>query len=167
MPAGGQEGDVPEKMGGSDKEPGRVLALDLGTKRIGLAISDALRLTAQPLCVLPRSGREPDVAHIAELAAEKEVTEIVIGLPLRLDGSLGPEARSVRDFANALRSAVGVPVAEWDERHSTAAAQKALLEADASRARRKRVIDIVAAQIILQGYLDSLRHRWKQKKTDP
>lgn len=136
--------------------PGRILAIDYGLRRVGLALSDPLRLTAQPLATITRDSDDdaPLVAQIAGLCREHEVVRIVVGLPLNMDGSEGPMAARVRDFAAALREAVDVDVVLWDERLSTAAAERALLEGDVGRRRRKGMIDRVAAVLILQNYLN-------------
>jgi len=134
---------------------GRVLAVDYGTKRIGLALSDALRITAQPYRTLERSGDEALLQTFAEIAQRENVSEILIGLPKRLDGSLGDMAKEAKAFGQRLKELIEIPVRYWDERFSTHAAERALLEGDASRKKRKQVIDKTAAAWILQGYLDS------------
>ncbi|MBZ0254425.1 Holliday junction resolvase RuvX [bacterium] len=134
---------------------GRVLALDLGSKRVGLALSDALRITAQPFDTLAFSSAAKLLEDVAEIIQRESVTEIVIGLPKRLNGSHGDKANEAKAFAKQLREAVDIPVQLWDERFSTHAAQRALLEGDVRRKKRKQVIDKTAAAWILQGYLDS------------
>ncbi len=136
----------------------RSLALDVGDRRIGLAISDDLGLTAQPLVTLKRRGLRADLAALGQIVAEREVGEVVVGLPLQLDGRPGPQAEKVRGLAEALQAALSVPVVFWDERLSTKAAERALLEGGVRRAERKRVVDQVAAALILQGYLDRKAH---------
>jgi putative holliday junction resolvase len=134
----------------------RALGLDVGSKTIGIAISDTSGSFASALKTHRRSGQQPDALAIHELAASHEVTTVVVGLPLELDGSEGHRSRRVRAFIRALESAQEheVRIVVWDERFSTAAAERTLLEADLSRKKRKRHIDAVAAQFILQGWLD-------------
>ncbi len=127
----------------------------MGEKRIGVAVSDELGFTAQGLDTIQSKGIKADVQAIIELIYVKNVSEIVIGMPFNMDGSDGPQAQKVRVFIDLLRQATNIPVTEWDERLSTAAAERILLEADMSRAKRRKVIDKLAAVIILQGYLDS------------
>ena len=138
----------------------RALALDVGSKTIGLALSDEAGTMASPWEVLARRGQEPDSAEVLRRAREREVSVIVVGLPLELDGSEGHRARLVRRFLRALEAArvqlSDAPGIElWDERYSTSAAERAMIEGGASRAKRKQHIDAVAAQFILQGWLDS------------
>lgn len=137
----------------------RLLGLDLGSKRIGVALSDELGLTAQPLLVLERRSRAKDIQALGELIEAHQVEEVVLGLPRRMSGELGPEAEKVQVFGRLLAEATGRPVAYWDERLSTVSAERVLLQGDVSRAKRKRVIDKVAASLILQGYLDWLAAR--------
>ena len=135
----------------------RVMGLDVGTKTVGVAISDALGLTAQGVTVVRRKGLKADLAALQALIAEYEVTRVVVGLPLNMDASEGPRAAASREFGAKLEQATGLPIEYWDERLTTVAAERTLLEADVSRARRKEVIDQVAASIILQGWLDARR----------
>jgi putative Holliday junction resolvase len=137
----------------------RALGLDVGTKAIGVSLSDALGLAAHPLTTLTRRGTSADVSQIAELVAAHEVADVVVGLPLALDGSVGPRARRVRVLVAALRQGLAAQVHEWDERFSTVAVERVLIEADLSRRRRKEVIDRQAAVYILQGWLDARRPR--------
>ncbi len=138
----------------------RILALDVGTKRIGLAVSDPLGLTAQGLKVLDRQDPERDLNRLLEIAQDYRVKEILVGLPRHLDGRLGEQAEEILALARALGDALGVKVTTWDERLSTAEAERLLIAADLRRARRRRVVDQVAATLILQAYLDSdLRRR--------
>lgn len=132
----------------------RTLGLDVGAKTIGVAVSDEMGWTAQGVSTLARRGLDADLAALRRLAGEWDAERIVVGLPRNMNGSLGPAARSVLEFAEAVRSALGLPVTTWDERLSTVAATRTLLEADVSRRRRRRVIDKLAAVFILQGYLD-------------
>ncbi|MBI4343776.1 MAG: Holliday junction resolvase RuvX [Candidatus Omnitrophica bacterium] len=135
----------------------RALGVDLGTKRIGIALSDALGLTAQPLAVLPCRGQEADATAVQALVAAHQVSVVVIGLPLALDGRRGPPAQRAEAFARRVQAQVAVPVKLVDERFTTAQGQRALLETGVRRAKRKQVIDQVAAQLILQQYLDAAR----------
>jgi putative Holliday junction resolvase len=134
----------------------RILALDPGTKRIGVALSDELGWTAQPLETFERKSLHVDVAHINELVRRHEVREIVIGMPIQLDGRAGPAAQSVQQFLEALQAAVDVPVVPWDERLTTKAAEQMLIEADVSRKKRKGAVDRVAAALLLKSYLEHL-----------
>ncbi len=133
------------------------MGLDVGTKTIGVAVSDGLGLTAQGVTTVRRTSLKADLAALTALAREHEVERVVVGLPLNMDGSEGPRAEASRKFADTVSQALGVPVEFWDERLSTVAATRTLLEADVSRARRREVIDQVAAQFILQGWLDAHR----------
>ena len=137
----------------------RCLGLDVGTKTIGIALSDALGLAAHSLVVLPRSGTVRDVAAVEKLVEENEVVAVVVGLPLELSGKIGHRARRVKVLIDALSKHFEgrLPVHEWDERFSTSAVERVLIEADMSRAKRKKVIDKQAAAYILQGWLDANR----------
>jgi putative Holliday junction resolvase len=137
----------------------RTLGLDYGTKTIGVAASDALGLTAQTVTTIRRTSLKADLAALKELVNEYEAERFVVGLPLNMDGSEGPRAEATRKFVDALTQALGLPVELWDERLSTVAAQRTLLEADVSRAKRREVIDQMAAQFILQGWLDARHHQ--------
>lgn len=134
-----------------------MLGLDVGERRIGVAVSDELGLTAQALSVIDNVGEEEVTEAVASLVKQYDVERIVIGLPRRTDGRMGPEADNVLEFGRRLEDAVGVPVVYWDERFSTAQAERILIEAGLRRARRRKVVDQVAAGIILQAYLDSRR----------
>ena len=133
---------------------GRVIAIDLGTRRIGVAMTDGLGLTAQPLETIPRRGGQRDLDAIAALVSAHGAARIVLGLPLDPDGEPGRAAKSVEAFAARLRGAVTVPVELCDESFSTVEAEEVLLRADLSRARRKQVVDRLAAAVILQRWLD-------------
>jgi len=137
----------------------RILALDVGKKRIGLAVSDPLGLTAQGLGVLERRDWEKDLARLLDMARPYLVVEVLVGLPRHMDGRLGDQAEEILTLARALGEALGAKVATWDERLSTVEAERLLVAADMSRKRRRRVVDQVAATIILQAYLDSRRQR--------
>jgi putative Holliday junction resolvase len=139
--------------------PGRALmGLDLGTKTIGVAVSDTGRRVASPLRTVRRSRFAADAAALLAIAAERAIGGLVLGLPRNMDGSEGPRAQSARAFARNLAALTELPITFWDERLSTVAAERALLEADTSRRRRAEVIDQVAAGYILQGLLDRLGH---------
>ena len=133
----------------------RVMGLDYGDKTIGVAISDELGLTAQALEVIKRTTIEKDMERLREIIAEYKVSEIVVGLPKNMDASIGPRGEKSVMFAGRLREAFGLPVHLWDERLTTASAERALLEADVSRKKRKQVIDKLAASLILQSFMDS------------
>jgi putative Holliday junction resolvase len=134
----------------------RILALDVGAKRIGLAVSDPLGITAQGLEVLNRRSRQEDLAYLLKIARDYQVQQIVVGLPRHMDGRLGAAAPEIMELAEALGQALGVEVIPWDERLTTAAAERVLIQADMSRRRRRRVVDQLAAVLILQTYLDYL-----------
>jgi putative Holliday junction resolvase len=136
----------------------RVMGLDVGSKTLGLALSDATRSIASALVTLRRSRLADDLRQLLDLAAHYGVGGFVVGLPLNLDGSAGPRVQATRAFVRSLAKATPLPVVYWDERLSTVAAERVLLEADLSRRRRAEVVDKVAAAIILQGALDRLRH---------
>ncbi len=133
---------------------GRILGLDVGTKTIGIALSDPLGMFAQPVHTLGRQGVKKDVRALVRLAAEREVTGLVVGLPLELDGSEERSARLARQVGDALAEATGLPLHYVDERYSSVEAERALIAAEVSRKRRKAVIDQAAAVLILQSFLD-------------
>lgn len=135
----------------------RILGLDVGDKRIGIAISDELGHTAQGLISLDRVSQETDIRKIREIMEDYLSEKVVVGIPLRMDGTEGIQAQKVRDFASGLQASISQPVIFWDERLTTVSARKALISGEVRRDRRKRVIDKVAASLILQNYLDSLR----------
>ncbi len=135
---------------------GRLIGLDLGTKTIGLALSDLGRGIATPMETIRRKKFTLDAEHLLKICAEQDVGGIVLGLPLNMDGSEGPRAQSTRAFVRNLSQKTDLPVTYWDERLSTAAVTRTLLEADSSRAKRADVIDKMAASFILQGFLDRL-----------
>ncbi len=139
--------------------PGQALmGLDLGTRTIGVAVSDTSRRVASPLETIRRTKFSADAAALLRLAEARRIGGLVLGLPRNMDGSEGPRAQSTRAFARNLAGLTELPITFWDERLSTVAAERALLEADASRRRRAEVIDHVAAGYILQGLLDRLAH---------
>ena len=145
-------------------ERGVLIGLDPGSKTIGVAASDPDRRVAAPVETIARKRFTSDAGRILELAAERRATGLVLGLPINMDGSEGPRAQSTRAFARSLSGLTELPIARWDERLSTAAVERALIAADASRAARKNVIDQHAAAYILQGALDRLA-RVRQAKS--
>ena len=145
---------------------GRAIAgLDLGTKTIGVAVSDLRRGIATPVLTIRRVKFTTDAAALAALVAERRIAGLILGLPLNMDGSEGPRAQATRAFARNLVRVVPLPIGLWDERLSTVAAERALLEADTSRKRRSEVIDHVAAGYILQGVLDRMAHLRREEAT--
>lgn len=140
----------------------RTLCVDYGDKRIGVAVSDPLGIIAQGVETMRSSGDVGrDALQVADIARKLSVSEIVVGLPKTLKGEIGPKAQAVQKFTEALRAKVSFPVVEWDERFSTKAVERTLIEANVSRAKRKTVIDKSAAIYILQGYLDSKKLKEK------
>jgi putative Holliday junction resolvase len=133
-----------------------ICGLDLGEKTVGFAVSDLRRQVATPLLVIRRVKFTEDAARLLTLLAERQLAGIILGLPLNMDGSEGPRVQSTRAFARNLTKLTDLPITYWDERLSTVAAERALLEADTSRKRRSEVIDQVAAGYILQGALDRM-----------
>jgi putative holliday junction resolvase len=138
-------------------EHGRLLGLDAGTKTIGLALSDVLRTVASPMETIRRTKFAEDQRRLLEIVREQSVAGLVLGLPLNLDGTLGPRAQATRALARNINHLCTLPVLLWDERFTTQQAERLLIEADASRARRTDVIDKIAATLILQNLLDRLR----------
>lgn len=137
----------------------RALAgLDLGTKTIGVAVSDSFQSIATPLHTIKRKKFTQDAQQLLDIVKERSIGALILGLPLNMDGSEGPRVQSTRAFARNLAQLTPLPIFLWDERLSTVAAERALLEADTSRKRRSEVIDHVAAGYILQGALDRLAH---------
>jgi putative Holliday junction resolvase len=133
----------------------RILGIDAGERTLGLALSDPAGILASPLQTIRRTSGAKDLAALEQVIAEHEVGEIVVGLPLNMNGSRGPQAQKAEAFAKLLRERFQVPVQLWDERLSTVAAERAMLEADLSRQKRKRAIDQVAAAFFLQGFLEA------------
>lgn len=143
-------------------EPGsRLIGIDLGTKTLGLALSDVTRTIASALETIRRTKFTADAARLLEIAGRHGCGGLVLGFPANLDGSEGPRAQSTRAFARNLGGLTTLPILLWDERLSTAAAERMLIEADASRRRRAEVIDKIAATVILQGALD--RMQWRRQ----
>lgn len=136
-----------------------LIGIDAGTKTLGLALSDVTRTIASPLTVLRRTKFKEDAAELLRIAAEHNVSGFVLGLPINLDGTAGPRVQATRALAKNLNGLTPLPILLWDERLSTAAAERTLLEADTSRKRRAAVVDKLAATIILQGALDRMRRR--------
>jgi putative holliday junction resolvase len=139
-------------------EPGRVMALDVGGRRIGVALSDSTRVLASPLTTLRAEPRPRVIGEIAALVARHEVAEMVVGLPLTLSGEIGPQAKLVQAFAEELRAALAVPLHMFDERLTSVAADRMMQELGIKPDRRRERIDEVAASIILQDFLDSQRN---------
>ncbi len=137
---------------------GKLLGLDLGTKTIGIAVSDGMRFSATPLTTIRRTKFKQDAVILLELINENKIVGLVLGLPLNMDGSEGPRVQSSKAFARNLSALIDIPIAFWDERLSTSAVTKTLIEADVSRAKRAQVVDKLAASYILQGALDRLRN---------
>lgn len=137
----------------------RVLGIDPGTKRVGIAVSDPTGTVAQPLSWIATEPEATLVERLTRLAREQEAQELVVGLPWRMDGSQGPEARAARQLAGRLREASGLPVTLVDERLTSVAAERALIAAGERRERRRQLSDQVAAALLLQGHLDSARAR--------
>ncbi len=132
----------------------RIIGLDVGDRRIGVALSDAFGWTAQGLEVIHRKDIDKDIERIKYLCKENDVQKLVVGLPKNMNASIGPQGEKVLEFVEILKENVLEDIVMWDERLTTVAAEKTLLEADTSRKKRKKVIDKVAAVFILQGYLD-------------
>lgn len=136
---------------------GRIMGLDLGSKTIGVAISDAMRYSATPLEIIRRTKFTQDAIRLEQLIAQNDIVAIVLGLPLNMDGSEGPRVQSTRAFARSLSQRIALPIAFWDERLSTSAVTRMMIEADLRRDRRAEIVDKLAASYILQGALDRLR----------
>lgn len=136
---------------------GKIMGLDLGTKTIGIAISDGMRYSATPLETIKRTKFTQDAERIIQLISENQVVALLLGLPLNMDGTEGPRVQSTRAFARNLAPKVNLPIAFWDERLSTSAVTRMMIEADMRRDRRAEVVDKLAASYILQGALDRLR----------
>ena len=138
----------------SNRPEVRILALDVGSKRIGLAVSDPLGITAQGLEVLTRKDRAADLDRLLEVARQWGVQRVVVGLPRHMDGRLGKAAPEILALVETLKEALGVEVVTWEERLTTVEAERVLIQADLSRRRRRQVVDQLAAVLILQNYLD-------------
>ena len=136
----------------------KILGLDVGEKRIGIAISDAMGVIALGVETFYREEENGIIEKLRSIIKTESVTAIVVGLPLNMNGTEGPKAKEAKDFAEKLKKEIGLPVTLWDERLSTAEVERLMISAGASRAKRKKKIDKLAAQVILQGYLDSRKH---------
>ena len=132
----------------------RILGLDHGTKRIGVAVSDELKVIAQPMEFIPTDPPEAAFTRLAALVREKEVELILVGMPRNMDGSYGPAAEKVREFVTRLKELIPVPVRTWDERLTSAQANRVLIEANVRRDKRKERVDAMAAAVLLQSFLD-------------
>ncbi|MGL5313680.1 MAG: Holliday junction resolvase RuvX [Peptostreptococcaceae bacterium] len=137
---------------------GRIMGLDVGDKTIGVAVSDLMGLTAQGVKTVKRVGKKKDIEELKAIIAERQVTKIVSGLPKNMNGTLGPQGEKVIKFCELLEQETGIKIEYWDERLSTVAAERTLIQGNVRRENRKSVIDMVAAVIILQGYLDRQRN---------
>ena len=135
----------------------RVMGLDVGEKTMGVAMSDAMRSIAVPLETIERKKFAQDMKHLKEIIQKYAVEGILIGYPINMDGSLGPRAQSMRTFVSNLEKHFNLPMILWDERMSTMAVERAMLEADLSRARRAQLVDKLAASYMLQGFLDNIK----------
>ena len=137
---------------------GRIMGLDIGDKTIGVAVSDLMGLTAQGVKTVKRVGKKKDIEALKEIIKERQVNNIVSGLPKNMNGTLGPQGEKVIKFCELLEEETGIKIEYWDERLSTVAAEKTLIQGNVRRENRKGVIDMVAAVIILQGYFDRQRN---------
>ena len=137
---------------------GRIMGLDIGDKTIGVSVSDLMGLTAQGVKTVKRVGKKKDIEELKAIIKERQVTKIVSGLPKNMNGTLGPQGEKVIKFCELLEQETGIKIEYWDERLSTVAAERTLIQGNVRRENRKGVIDMVAAVIILQGYLDRQRN---------
>ncbi len=137
---------------------GRIMGLDVGDKTIGVAVSDLMGLTAQGVKTVKRVGKKKDIEELKTIIKERQVNKIVSGLPKNMNGTLGPQGEKVIKFCELLEQETGIKIEYWDERLSTVAAERTLIQGNVRRENRKSVIDMVAASIILQGYLDRQRN---------
>ena len=137
---------------------GRIMGLDIGDKTIGVAVSDIMGLTAQGVTTIKRVGKKKDIEEIKKIIAERQVNKIVSGLPKNMNGTVGTQGEKVQKFCELLKEETNLPIEFWDERLSTVAAERSLIEGNVRRENRKKVIDMLAAVIILQGYLDLQRN---------
>ncbi len=140
-----------------DKNPMRLMGLDIGSHTIGIAISDELKVTAQGVKTIRRRSVEEDLNEISNLISEFKIDKIVVGLPKNMDGTLGKQAKAVFQWIKKFNKRIKLPIVTWDERLTTKEVSKVLLEADLSRKKRKRVIDKLSAVLILQGYLNKVK----------
>ena len=133
---------------------GRIMGLDIGDKTIGVAVSDLMGMTAQGIKTIKRTSKKNDIEEIKQIIKEKQVNLIVSGLPKNMNGTVGPQGEKVQKFCELIKEETGLNIEFWDERLTTVAAEKTPITADVSRKKRKNVIDMMAAVLILQGYLD-------------
>lgn len=133
---------------------GRIMGLDIGDKTIGVAVSDLMGMTAQGIKTIKRTSKKNDIEEIKQIIKQKQVNLIVSGLPKNMNGTVGPQGEKVQKFCELIKEETGLEIEFWDERLTTVAAEKTLITADVSRKKRKNVIDMMAAVLILQGYLD-------------
>lgn len=133
---------------------GRIMGLDIGDKTIGVAVSDLMGMTAQGIKTIKRTSKKNDIEEIKQIIKEKQVNLIVSGIPKNMNGTVGPQGEKVQKFCELIKEETGLEIEFWDERLTTVAAEKTLITADVSRKKRKNVIDMMAAVLILQGYLD-------------
>lgn len=137
----------------------RILGLDIGDRTIGVAVSDPLGITAQGITTIRRKNKDEDIKQLKSICDEYSVETIVSGLPKNMNGTLGPQSEKVLKFCEVIKEKIGLPIKMWDERLTTVAAHRAMLEADLSRNKRKKIVDKMAAIYILQGYLDSISNK--------
>lgn len=137
----------------------RIMGLDVGDKTIGVAVSDLMGLTAQGIKTIRRESIRKDLEELENIIKEKQVNKLVLGLPKNMNGTLGPQGEKVIKFSEKLKEKLGLEIQFWDERLTTVAAERSLIQADVSRKKRKQVIDMLAAVLILQGYLDMHRNK--------
>lgn len=137
----------------------RILGLDVGSKTIGVALSDPFGWTAQGITTIRRTKKEEDILEIQKLCKEYNVEQIVIGLPKNMNGSIGDSGNKVIEFSELIKETLNIKIELWDERLTTVAAHKSMIEADLSRQKRKKIVDKIAAIYILQGYLDRLSNK--------
>lgn len=135
----------------------RLLAIDYGDVRIGLAVNDALGITAQGICSFKRTSLQEDIARIREVIKSRNVEEIIVGMPYMLNGKKGSKAKEVEEFISLLKQHFNIPIIEWDERYTTVQAEEILNSAGVKRKKKKSVIDMLAATFILESYMASLR----------
>ena len=136
---------------------GRLLCLDVGEKTIGLALSDGSRTIASPLETIERKKFQKDMEHLQRVVQKHAIAGLVIGYPVNMDGSLGPRTQSVRTFVSTMSKHIDLPMVLWDERMSTMAVERMMVQADLSRERRSQLVDKLAASYMLQGFLDSVK----------
>ncbi|MDP4177514.1 MAG: Holliday junction resolvase RuvX [Bacillota bacterium] len=134
----------------------RVIGLDVGDRTIGVAVSDPLGYTAQGITTIRRKSIENDLAELKDICDKYNADTLLVGLPKNMNGTLGPQSEKVMEFCEIVKEKIALPIKMWDERLTTVAAHRIMLEADLSRAKRKKIVDKIAATFILQGYLDSL-----------